>query len=55
MLGGVSDEATFASLATFGICPMRLTGTDTDLLYGASKERVDKLNAAYATAEPNRE
>ena len=50
MLGGVSDEATFASLATLGICPMRLTGMDTDLLYAAAKERVDKLNAAY-TAE----
>ena len=55
MLGGVSDEPTFASLATLGICPMRLTGMDTDLLYGAAKERVDKLNAAYAAAEPNRE
>jgi 2-keto-3-deoxy-L-rhamnonate aldolase RhmA len=55
MLRGVSDEATFASLATFGICPMRLTGMDTDLLYGAAKERVDNLNAAYAAAEPNRE
>ena len=27
---------------------MRLTGMDTDLLYGAAKERVDKMNAAYA-------
>jgi 2-keto-3-deoxy-L-rhamnonate aldolase RhmA len=48
MIGGVSDEATVASLATLGVCPMRLTGMDTDLLYGAAKERVSKLNAVYA-------
>ena len=52
MLGGVGDEATFASLATLGICPMRLTGMDTDLLYGAARARVDAMNAAYAAHEP---
>ena len=55
MLGGVSDEATFVSLATLGICPMRLTGMDTDLLYAAAKARVDKLNATYTRNEPTQE
>lgn len=48
MLGGLDDEATFASLATLGVCPLRLTGMDTGLLYAAARGRVQTISAAYA-------
>lgn len=50
MLGGVDDEATFVSLATLGICPLRLTGMDTGLLHSAARGRVEAITAAYAAA-----
>ncbi|WP_329081045.1 aldolase/citrate lyase family protein [Streptomyces niveus] len=36
MIGGVADRAVLGSLLTIGGCPLRLTGTDTALLYQAA-------------------
>lgn len=36
MIGGVADRAVLDSLLTIGGCPLRLTGTDTALLYQAA-------------------
>ena len=47
MLGGVADPALFASLATLGVCPLHLTGMDTDLLHSAASTRVETITAAY--------
>jgi len=47
MLGGIGDPALFASLATLGVCPLHLTGMDTDLLHSAARTRVETITAAY--------
>jgi len=51
MLGGVDDEATFSSLAALGVCPLRITGMDTGLLYAAARGRVEAITAARAVDE----
>lgn len=43
MLGGISDQARYASLARLGACPLVLTGMDTDLLYSAVQSRADAI------------
>ncbi len=43
MLAGISDRALHASLSELGVCPLHLTGMDTDLLYHAARARVDAL------------
>ena len=40
MLAGIGDRALFESLAVLGVCPLYLTGMDTDLLYSAMQGRV---------------
>jgi 2-keto-3-deoxy-L-rhamnonate aldolase RhmA len=47
MLAGVADRAIHASLASFGACPLYLTGMDTELLHSAARARV-----AAHTQEP---
>jgi 2-keto-3-deoxy-L-rhamnonate aldolase RhmA len=44
-LGGVGDLSIVASLLPLGICPLQLTGTDTDLLFAGAQTRVNKLVA----------
>ena len=42
MVGGIPDQALLRDLDSLGVCPLRLTGTDTDMLYAgaaASAER----------------
>jgi 2-keto-3-deoxy-L-rhamnonate aldolase RhmA len=43
MLGGISDPVLSTSFAQLGVCPLILTGMDTDLLYSAVQARVDAL------------
>ena len=43
MLGGVGDLAVFATLASLGVCPLYLTGMDTDLLFSAAQARTETL------------
>lgn len=52
MLGGISDLSLVASLMPLGIAPMQLTGTDTEILFGAVEARARKFaewHAAQAT------
>jgi 2-keto-3-deoxy-L-rhamnonate aldolase RhmA len=43
LLGGISDPGLFASLSQLGVCPLIVTGMDTDLLYSAVQARVDAI------------
>jgi 2-keto-3-deoxy-L-rhamnonate aldolase RhmA len=43
MLGGIADPALFASFVPLGVCPLVLTGMDTDLLFSAAAARVAAL------------
>jgi len=47
MLGGVADQALFASFVSLGVAPLQLTGMDTDLLYSAACRRVDAIKQAH--------
>jgi 2-keto-3-deoxy-L-rhamnonate aldolase RhmA len=52
MLGGVADQALFASFASLGVAPLQLTGMDTDLLYAAVSGRVNAIKQAHLGLEP---
>jgi len=41
MLGGVADLAILAGLMPLGVCPLHLTGTDTDLLFARAQARAE--------------
>jgi 2-keto-3-deoxy-L-rhamnonate aldolase RhmA len=43
MVGGVADLETLASFAALGVCPLQLTGMDTDLLYAEAHARVSRF------------
>ena len=43
MVGGIADLAILGDLIPLGVCPLYLTGTDTELLYTAASAR----RAAY--------
>lgn len=43
MLGGIADLAILDDLAPLGVCPLQLTGTDTDLLYAGASARAEKF------------
>ncbi|MDP9244856.1 MAG: aldolase/citrate lyase family protein, partial [Chloroflexota bacterium] len=42
MVGGVSDLETVASFAALGVCPLQLTGMDTDLVFAEAQARASK-------------
>ncbi len=57
MLGGVADLTILADLMPLGVCPLHLTGTDTDLLFAGAQARAetfaewhDNLAASTGTA-----
>ena len=52
MLGGVADQALFASFVSLGVAPLQLTGMDTDLLYSAASVRVKAIMQAHYGLEP---
>jgi 2-keto-3-deoxy-L-rhamnonate aldolase RhmA len=49
MLGGVGDLVLFAEYLALGLCPMLLTGMDTDLLFEQARVRVEKFSAWHGT------
>jgi 2-keto-3-deoxy-L-rhamnonate aldolase RhmA len=47
MVGGVADQATLASFAALGVCPLQLTGMDTDLLFAEALARASRSAAMH--------
>jgi len=43
MVGGIADLAILDDLVPLGVCPLQLTGTDTDLLFTAASARAEKF------------
>jgi 2-keto-3-deoxy-L-rhamnonate aldolase RhmA len=43
MVGGVADPALLRGLDALGVCPLRLTGTDTDMLYAGAAARAERF------------
>jgi hypothetical protein len=43
MVGGIPDPALLDSLAPLGVCPLRLTGTDTDMLHAGAAARAERF------------
>lgn len=43
MVGGIPDPAMLDDLAPLGVCPLRLTGTDTDMLYAGAAARAERF------------
>jgi len=43
MVGGIPDPAMLDDLARLGVCPLRLTGTDTDMLYAGAAARAERF------------
>jgi 2-keto-3-deoxy-L-rhamnonate aldolase RhmA len=43
MVGGIPDPALLRRLDSLGVCPLRLTGTDTDMLYAGAAARAERF------------
>jgi 2-keto-3-deoxy-L-rhamnonate aldolase RhmA len=43
MVGGMADPAQLRQLDSLGVCPLRLTGTDTDMLYAGAAARAERF------------
>jgi 2-keto-3-deoxy-L-rhamnonate aldolase RhmA len=43
MVGGIGDPGRLRELAPLGVCPLRLTGTDTDMLYAGAAARAERF------------
>jgi 2-keto-3-deoxy-L-rhamnonate aldolase RhmA len=43
MVGGVADPGLLRELDALGVCPLRLTGTDTDMLYAGAAARAERF------------
>jgi 2-keto-3-deoxy-L-rhamnonate aldolase RhmA len=43
MVGGIADQALLRDLDALGVCPLRLTGTDTDMLYAGAAARAERF------------
>jgi 2-keto-3-deoxy-L-rhamnonate aldolase RhmA len=43
MVGGIGDPARLRELDQPGVCPLRLTGTDTDMLYAGAAARAERF------------
>jgi 2-keto-3-deoxy-L-rhamnonate aldolase RhmA len=43
MVGGVADPAQLRQLDSLGVCPLRLTGSDTDMLYAGAAARAERF------------
>ena len=43
MVGGIADPALLRDLGRLGVCPLRLTGTDTDMLYVGAAARAERF------------
>jgi 2-keto-3-deoxy-L-rhamnonate aldolase RhmA len=49
MIGGIADLSLVSSLAELGVCPLHLTGMDTDLLFREAQNRVEAFTAWHCT------
>jgi 2-keto-3-deoxy-L-rhamnonate aldolase RhmA len=45
MVGGIADPARLSELDSLGVSPLRLTGTDTDMLYAGAAARAERFLA----------
>ena len=45
MVGGISDQTLLRYLDSLGACPLRLTGTDTDMLYAGAAARAERFGS----------
>jgi 2-keto-3-deoxy-L-rhamnonate aldolase RhmA len=54
MVGGLADLAILDDLVPLGVCPLYLTGTDTDLLFAAASARAEQF-ARWRRPAPIRE
>jgi 2-keto-3-deoxy-L-rhamnonate aldolase RhmA len=43
MVGGIGDPVRLSELDALGVCPLRLTGTDTDMLYAGAAARAERF------------
>jgi hypothetical protein len=43
MVGGIQDPALLRDLDSVGVCPLRLTVTDTDMLYAGAAARTERF------------
>lgn len=43
MVGGIGDPARLRELDALGVCPLRITGTDTDMLYAGAAARAERF------------
>ena len=43
IVGGIADQALLRDLDSLGVCPLRLTGTDTDMLYAGAAARAERF------------
>ena len=43
MVGCIADPARLRDLDSLGVCPLRLTGTDTDMLYAGAAARAERF------------
>ncbi len=43
MVGGIPTRQLLGRLAPLGVCPLRLTGTDTDMLYAGAAARAERF------------
>ena len=50
MLGGVADRKVFDTLVPLGVCPLRMTGMDTALLYQAAQAGAESARSAEAVS-----
>jgi 2-keto-3-deoxy-L-rhamnonate aldolase RhmA len=44
MVGGISDRARLSELDLLGVSPLRLTGTDSDMLYAGAAARAERFS-----------
>jgi 2-keto-3-deoxy-L-rhamnonate aldolase RhmA len=49
MVGGIADLSVIGSLAGLGVCPLYLTGMDTDLLFTEAGARARRFLASHAS------
>jgi hypothetical protein len=43
VVGGIADPVRLRELDSLGVCPLRMTGTDTDMLYVGAAARAERF------------
>jgi 2-keto-3-deoxy-L-rhamnonate aldolase RhmA len=51
MVGGIGDLSMLGALVELGVCPLYLTGMDTDLLFAEARARAARFLDAHASRE----